>query len=171
MQNKQQALAFLLKVSETNENQPKVKATSIIEAAIQKNAFLIEKYNPNIVLNDIPDVDLPSAEFQIIFSHLISNAIIYHIDGKDKRNIILSIEEQNEQLWCHVKDNGIGIEHRYHDDIFKTFRRLHGENLYEDGVGVGLTISKVIAQKYGGDINVKSEEGQGSTFTLCIPID
>ncbi len=169
LQKKQSALAFLLKVSAPRESQSKIKIEKVIEGAMQQNALLIEKYNPTIELIDIPDVDIFSDEYQIVITHLISNAIIYHDNGTDERKITISVAQKNDHLLFSIKDNGLGVEEKYHDDVFNAFRRLHGENLYEDGVGMGLTIGKSIAQKYGGDISIKSIEGEGSEFILLIP--
>ena len=67
-----------------------------------------------------------------------------------------------------IKDNGIGIAEAYQEKIFVIFQRLHNRKDYE-GTGIGLSICMKIMKRLGGNIQVKSEEGQGATFILSFP--
>jgi PAS domain S-box-containing protein len=69
-------------------------------------------------------------------------------------------------LW--VRDNGIGIDRTYHEQIFRMFRRLHRRDEFE-GTGAGLTICRRIIEAHGGRIWVESEAGQGATFYFTLP--
>ncbi|WP_339067274.1 sensor histidine kinase [Teredinibacter turnerae] len=98
--------------------------------------------------------------------NLISNAIQYCDPNRDLRiSVGLKFHEHVARVW--VKDNGIGIERQYHEQIFKIFERLD----VGEGNGVGLAIVKSIVEKHGGWIELDSEPGMGSTFTLCFPQD
>jgi signal transduction histidine kinase len=68
----------------------------------------------------------------------------------------------------YIRDNGIGIDQRYHDRIFKMFKRLHTHKEFE-GTGIGLAIVRKAAVKLGGSVRIESEAGCGSTFLLTLP--
>ncbi|WP_019606197.1 ATP-binding protein [Teredinibacter turnerae] len=96
--------------------------------------------------------------------NLIANAIQYCDPSRDLRiSVGLKFHEHVARVW--VKDNGMGIERQYHEQIFKIFERLD----VGEGNGVGLAIVKSIVEKHGGWIELDSEPGMGSTFTLCFP--
>jgi signal transduction histidine kinase len=69
-----------------------------------------------------------------------------------------------------VRDNGIGIEQKDHENIFNIFRRLHGREDY-DGSGIGLAACSKIIERHGGRIWLKSELGKGTIFYFTLPIN
>ncbi|MGD1939588.1 MAG: ATP-binding protein [Cyanophyceae cyanobacterium] len=77
-------------------------------------------------------------------------------------------EVQGDQTVFYVKDNGIGIRDRHTGKIFNLFKRLHGRNKFGGGTGAGLTITKKIVERHGGEIWVESVHGQGTTFYFTL---
>ena len=103
-----------------------------------------------------------------LLTNLVGNGLKYNKSPKPSVEIVAKPLEPGRGVELVVEDNGIGIEPRFHDKIFRLFRRLHTREEY-DGTGAGLTICQKIVEAHGGRIWVESEPGQGSTFHLTLP--
>ena len=101
-----------------------------------------------------------------LFQNLISNAIKYR--SSEPPQIHISATKEVDNWLFSIKDNGLGIDPKYADNVFKIFRRLHSNSEYE-GTGVGLAITKRIIERHNGQIWVESEPGNGSTFYFTLP--
>lgn len=102
-----------------------------------------------------------------ILDNLISNAIKFTKEG----SIEIGYEQQDNFLFFHIKDSGIGIPAEYHEAIFERFRQLETTNTRNyAGNGLGLAISKSLIELLGGTIWLDSKPGVGSTFFFKIPV-
>lgn len=112
--------------------------------------------------------DFLSDHFRLktIFNNLLSNAFRYYDPGKETPFIEVSIVQDTQFAHITVKDNGIGIEEKYLDKIFQMFYRASQKS---QGSGIGLYIVKESIEKLGGSIDVHSEIGVGTSFSLKIP--
>jgi signal transduction histidine kinase len=99
--------------------------------------------------------------------NIISNAIKYTENGIVTVTSTLSYLNDKRCLAIKIKDTGIGIDKQYHQSIFEPFYRLHSD---DGGVGLGLSNAKAMIQNIGGKIEVMSEPGFGSQFTVYLPI-
>ncbi|MBE7633807.1 PAS domain S-box protein [Tenacibaculum finnmarkense] len=111
----------------------------------------------------LPTINGDATKFQQLFQNLISNAVKFN--DKEKGLIEIEFIEQTSFYQFSVKDNGIGIDKKYHDKIFKIFQAL---NKREDSTGIGLSIVKKIIQLYEGTIWLVSKPGVGTTFYFTI---
>lgn len=114
-----------------------------------------------------------------ILSNLISNAIKYNTSHSKTIEIgLLDCAEtplakfvEAETRVVYVKDNGIGIDPKYHQQIFEIFRRLHDKDSFGGGSGAGLTIVRRMVERHGGLIHVESTIDQGTTFFFSLGPD
>jgi light-regulated signal transduction histidine kinase (bacteriophytochrome) len=101
-----------------------------------------------------------------LFQNLIGNALKF---CKDRPPVIQVGAEKRESEWLFwVRDNGIGIETRFFQQIFRLFQRLHGREEYQ-GAGLGLAVCQKTVELHGGKIWCESELGKGSRFCFTIP--
>jgi len=97
--------------------------------------------------------------------NLIANAIKYN--DKPAKWVEIGYEERVPFVF-YVRDNGIGIPEKHHENVFRIFKRLHGRDDWGGGTGVGLTIVRKIVERHGGRIWVESKPGEGTTFYFTL---
>lgn len=116
-----------------------------------------------------PDVSTCIADcrrLRQILVNLLSNAVKFTEDG----SIALKIDQTAAEIQFSVIDTGIGIAQENQEAIFQPFHQVDsGLDRKYEGTGLGLALSRKLAQLHGGDITVKSELGHGSCFTLHLP--
>jgi signal transduction histidine kinase len=114
------------------------------------------------------DLALADAEsLEQVFSNLITNAIKYNREGG---TVDVSIQEESEFIQVDVADTGAGISPDHLPFIFDQFYQINRSKRTGDkGSGLGLTIAKKIVEAHGGQLQVSSEAGTGSVFSVSIP--
>lgn len=103
-----------------------------------------------------------------IFANLISNGLKFNRSGAPLVTVSARIMD-NGRCELAVRDNGIGIEPRYQERIFKMFKRLHTHREFE-GTGIGLAIVLKAVTKLNGSVRLESTPGEGSTFYVVLPL-
>lgn len=144
-----------------------VDIEEIIDETCQNLKLAIIEGNIRIEHDQLPVVNANRSQILQLFQNLISNAIKFQ--SKNKPYIFISSHKNIDKYVFCVEDNGIGIDPKYQEQIFKIFKRLHTREEYP-GTGIGLSISKKIVQYHGGSIWVKSKTGIGSKFYFTLPI-
>jgi PAS domain S-box-containing protein len=103
-----------------------------------------------------------------VLTNLVSNAIKYSPAGSD---VTVGVERHSEWVRIVVRDQGIGIPDAERSRLFEPFYRASNASVRNyAGVGLGLHISREIVSRHGGTISVESDEGQGSTFIVDLPL-
>jgi signal transduction histidine kinase len=116
----------------------------------------------------LPPVRADPSQIHRLFQNLIGNGLKFHQEGIPPEIIIRAHGVENKMIRIEVEDNGIGIDEKYHEQLFVMFKRLHSQAQYE-GTGIGLAICKKIVERHGGAIGIKSTPGKGSTFWFTLP--
>ncbi len=131
------------------------------------NLEIVIEENQAIITNDhLPRICADHGQMIQLFQNLLGNALKYR--SQNIPQIHISARKIDKEWMFSVKDNGIGIDPQYNEQIFQIFRRLHTHDEYE-GTGIGLAITKKIIQRHKGRIWVESELGKGSNFYFTIP--
>ncbi len=127
----------------------------------------IESTKAEIKIGIMPEIKAPVSVLRQIFQNLIGNAIRYRKTDLDPV-VIIRAEENEKYYVIEVEDNGIGIPLESQGKIFDLFHRIQMPS-DQVGSGVGLAITKKIIERMNGSLEVKSEVGVGSVFTIHLP--
>ncbi len=105
---------------------------------------------------------------RMVVENLISNASKY---SHANTTVTVKTGSDARRAWVQVRDQGVGIDRADFDKLFKKFSRIDNDlALHVDGSGIGLYIDKVLIELHGGTIEVSSELGKGSVFTIHLPL-
>jgi PAS domain S-box-containing protein len=118
-----------------------------------------------VEVDPLPTIHGDRVQMVQVFQNLIDNAIKYA--GAAEPAVRISAARVNDDWQITVRDNGIGIDPRHHQQIFAIFKRLHGRDV--PGTGIGLALAKRVVERHGGRIWVESNDGLGSAFTFTLP--
>jgi PAS domain S-box-containing protein len=120
------------------------------------------------IADAVPLVDFDRDELVRVITNLVSNAIKYNRDGGE---IHLTAERDDDSVLVRVRDTGIGMRAEEAALLFREFYRVKNEKTRAiPGTGLGLSIVKRIIESYHGNVQVESVFGEGTTFTLRIPV-
>jgi light-regulated signal transduction histidine kinase (bacteriophytochrome) len=130
--------------------------------------FTLTEQNAKLIVPEsLPVIVCDQARITEVFRNLITNAVKYN--DKPEKRVEIGCTGTDEARIYHVRDNGIGIAEKFHDDIFRIFKRLNTEDDKVKGTGVGLTFVKKIIERHGGNIWVESTPGIGTTMRFSLP--
>jgi signal transduction histidine kinase len=143
------------------------KATQNFVAIAQQNQVsltvdLSQKRTQRKVLGDFEKL------VQVVIN-IVSNAIKNVEPGNGK--IVIRLKENATHICIEIEDNGIGIDPKFHDQIFEKFKQVDNPNRKIESSGLGLSISKKIIEHLNGSIQVQSALGQGALFLIKLPIE
>ena len=126
----------------------------------------IAERGAKITASPMPTVRGDVAQLTHVFQNLLSNALKY--SRKDVAPEIEIFARRSAEQWIiAIRDNGMGFDPKYTDQIFRLFKRLHGPDI--PGTGLGLAICQRIVERYGGRMWAESEPDNGSTFYVGLP--
>ena len=118
------------------------------------------------VPDNLPTVAADVSGLGEVLTNLVDNAIKYSREGG---SIEVGASAAGDQVVIEVTDHGIGMPTNVVSNLFKKFYRSHRSRGSAIGTGIGLYISKAITEQHGGALSVRSQEGEGSTFTVTLP--
>ena len=167
-------ISDILAFSKTSFDKKELHMTdlnTIFEQAVLDLDLVILEKNATVTSENLPQLCIDPNLMRPLFYNLIGNAIKY---AKPNTPPVVRIysdyDDNSDEQYCRIffKDNGIGFEQKYTNQIFEIFTRLHRQSEFE-GSGIGLALCKRIVEKHDGFISAISTPGEGSTFIVSLP--
>jgi len=143
-----------------------VNLNELLSEIIEQSKHANEKLNVVWKIDSLPSVNADKGLLKMVFENLISNAIKYS-SKNDQIVIEIGAHIQSEYTEIFIRDNGVGFNMKYADNLFGVFQRLHSSDEFE-GVGIGLANVKQIITKHHGLVRGESEPGKGAIFTVSF---
>jgi len=145
-----------------------VPFTEIVHEAVDRVRGRLDEIDAIVeIQTDLPVISGDRTRLVEVIQNLIENAAKYSSPtAKPRIEIGTQVYNKKNEALFFVRDNGIGIAPKYHENIFGLFNKL---NATSEGTGIGLTLVKRIIEVHGGKIWVESEVGKGATFYFTLP--
>jgi signal transduction histidine kinase len=150
----------------------------LVDEVLQDMEQRIREKDARVNVEKLPELQVNPELMKSLFENLISNSLKYSrkevapeisISTRLDEHISASDLSVKKYYRICVKDNGIGFEQQYADQVFTMFKRLHAGPEYK-GTGIGLAICKKIVEEHNGHISAKSTVNEGTTFTISLPV-
>ena len=152
----------------------------IVNELLEDFELIIQEKKARVAVGNLPCIDANKGQIRQVFQNIISNALKFAIadvapviEIKSRRvseKTFNSIEDADGPYWLiSIRDNGIGFDEKYVQNIFSLFERLNSKDKYE-GTGIGLAIAKKIIEKHNGIITAVSKPGEGAEFQMILPV-
>jgi signal transduction histidine kinase len=138
-------------------------ALAMVEPAAEKRGLDIEQKLDRRARSVLGD----ETRIKQILTNLLSNAVKYNVDGG--HIVVRSRATESQVIEIVVSDSGLGMTRAQMDELFQPYNRLGRERTAVEGTGIGLVISRRLAELMGGTLEASSAAGQGSVFTLRLP--
>ena len=156
-----------------------VDLDALVKDVLADIELTVQRKNAKITTGPLPVIWGVPGQIQQLFQNLVSNSLKFCREGVDPQIHIYSekistvdskgLNEKKKFFHrIYIKDNGIGFDPKYSDDIFVVFKRLHSYHEFE-GTGIGLSICKKIVERHHGTITAESKLNEGSTFIITLP--
>jgi light-regulated signal transduction histidine kinase (bacteriophytochrome) len=152
----------------------------ILKDVLSDMDMQIQEKNAQITVDPLPKLFIYPTLIKPLFENILNNALKYSKkDIAPEIKITSKIESSEDSFnniavkkYCRIQiqDNGIGFEQKYAEQIFKMFKRLHG-NMEYAGTGIGLAICKKIIEEHYGYISATSIVDDGTVFTISFPLE
>jgi signal transduction histidine kinase len=148
----------------------------VVQGVLSDLEIRIKETGATVDVGKLPTIEADATQMRQIMQNLIGNALKFQKDGV-KPHIRIYAESPSPdgettitpQCRLVVEDNGIGFEKKFVAHIFGVFQRLHSRQQYS-GSGIGLAVCRRIAERHGGTIVAESELGEGTKFTVSLPL-
>ncbi|WP_347754363.1 ATP-binding protein [Agrococcus sp. ProA11] len=152
------------------EHAERFSISHVVDVAVDRNSVLAETKRMRVLPRVLDEAEVLGSEELVTMAvqNLIANAVQY---SPAATHVGVGVRVVDEVVEIAVTDNGVGIAQEDHERVFERFYRIDpARSRVTGGTGLGLSIVKHVAISHGGEVRLWSHPGQGSTFTLRLPV-
>jgi signal transduction histidine kinase len=161
-------MSHVIKLVARPDSARAVNLADVIEEIRLKLAAKFDEAQVELQLTgEFPTITADPEKLKEALAALVSNALAFNDRPPGERTVEIASEREGDVQRICVRDNGIGIDPRYVDQIFELGLKLDKQK--GDGPGYGLFLARRVALTHGGDLTVESTPGEGSRFCLRLP--
>lgn len=143
----------------------KVETGEVLRQVLSDLEPLLRESGAKVTAGPLPALVGDAGQLGQLFQNLVTNGVKFR--GDKPPEVAVAARREGAEWLFTVRDNGIGIEPQYADQVFKMFRRLNAPNAYP-GTGIGLAVARKIVERHGGRIWVESRPGEGAAFRFTL---
>ena len=175
MENLISDLLFFSRLGRGDQSQEDINPGDVIGSIERELLETLKLERGTLAIDtELPLLHADRNKIKIVFHNLISNALKYNNSDDKQVNIgfqtNVAIEDKELRDVFYVRDNGIGIDKKNHEKVFRIFTRLNRAKDYGQGTGAGLSFVSKIIEEYGSVPTVASSLGHGTTFYFSLPL-
>jgi signal transduction histidine kinase len=145
--------------------EPRAYESVAMREVLDRALSLLDVAGATITAGELPEVPGDRSQLVQLMLNLVGNALKYR--GQAAPQVHITAVDRGDDWLFEVRDNGIGIAPKHHQQIFEIFKRLHDQKEFP-GTGIGLAICRRVVDRHGGTIWVESKPGDGSAFFFTI---
>ena len=152
-------------------NIAQVDVNALVQQILKRLRPIAQKRNVELIYESIREVtaDVDEVKLSLALNNLVENAIKYN---KEHGWVRVTLDADHKFFYVKVADSGIGIPEEYQEHVFERFYRVDKARSRETGgTGLGLAITRDVILKHHGAVRLSSKEGEGSVFTVRIPLN
>jgi light-regulated signal transduction histidine kinase (bacteriophytochrome) len=142
-----------------------VNLAACVASALYKLNREIKESHAQVTYDNLPELSVNQSDFERVFENLIDNAIKYR--GTEAPVVQISAEEADDGCVISIANNTPALDPKFHGEIFKPFKRLHGHQI--PGAGLGLAVCRKIVDAHEGSMWVENAGETGVVFKISLP--
>lgn len=159
------------RVTTRRKGYERVRVAELAADILDDISLQVQEQTAQVRIDGDAEIEADPTQLRQLLQNLVGNAIKFHQPQTPpvvELRIAEVVDGENALVRIEVNDNGIGIEARFLDEIFKPFRRLHTRDQFS-GIGLGLSICAKIVERHGGTLTASSDGKAGTTFHIILP--
>ncbi len=157
------------RVASKGKNFQPTDLDQVLEDVLSDLQLAIEETGAEIQASPLTTIECDASQIRQLIQNIIANSLKYRVKGNVPVVNVSGRVIQDDILQVCIKDNGIGFDPRYSEQIFEVFKRLHGRETYS-GTGMGLAICRKIVERHQGAIRAEGDPGKGASIYFELPI-